>query len=131
MRYAVVALVVIAVVAVGLWLAFGRGPRRRRAFARAQRLLQQGAWSQALALAQALQAEPRLSPAWRGRLRTLAGECHQRASDQSLKEKRYEDSLRHLLEATALLGLDEGEQRARVIDAMLAEARRLFAGPEG
>ena len=52
-----------------LWLAFGRGPRRRRAYQRAQRLLQQGDWSRALALAQTLERHPRLSELWQSRLR--------------------------------------------------------------
>jgi tetratricopeptide (TPR) repeat protein len=110
-----------------LWLLLGRGPRRQRAFRRAQRLLEEGGWENALAIVTAIQAEPRLSPLWQERLRSLGGESHQQAADLLLKEKRFEDALKHTLDASAQLGLDAGEQRTRVVEAMLAEARRLFA----
>jgi tetratricopeptide (TPR) repeat protein len=113
--------------ALGLWLLLGRGPRRHRAYRNAQRLLDQGNWNQALDTLTALQAEGRLSPVWQDRLRAAAGECHQQAADQLLKEKQFEEALRHSLEAGARLGLDQAEQRGRVVETMLAEARRLFA----
>jgi tetratricopeptide (TPR) repeat protein len=120
--------IAVAVAGLGLWLVFGRGPRRRRAYKRAQRLLHQGEWSQALDLAQSLQRQSsRLSEMWQGRLRNLTGECHHHAADVLLREKHYEESFRQYLTAAPLLAVDEAELRARVIDAMLAEARRLFA----
>src|SRR5262249_50718198 len=106
MQYVVIAVVVVGLALV-LWQAFAPGPRRRRAFSRAERLLEGGSWQQALALVEA-QDSPGLSEAWRGRLRAAAGECHLRAADAALKEKRYEDALRHLQTATPLLALDEG-----------------------
>jgi tetratricopeptide (TPR) repeat protein len=110
-----------------LWLLLGRGPRRHRAFRQAQRLLEQGNWKDALDILTTLQDESRLSPVWQDRLRATAGECHQRAADQLLKEKQFEEALRHALDGGARLGLDQAEQRSRVVETMLAEARRLFA----
>jgi tetratricopeptide (TPR) repeat protein len=126
-----VAVVLLTGLALFLWLAFGRGPRRRRAYSRARRLLTQGEWSQALASAESLCKQPGLSDLWQGRLRNLTGESHHLAADVLLKEKRYEESLQHYLTAAPLLAVDEAELRPRVIDAMLAEARRLFAAGTG
>jgi tetratricopeptide (TPR) repeat protein len=131
MRFAVLAVVLLLIVLAVLWQVLGRGPRRRRAFGRAQRLLAQGTWSEALASLNAIRAEPRLSAVWQARVRNAAGESHVLGGEQFLKEKRYEDSLQHFLTAAPLLAVDEGEQRARVIDAMLAEVRRLFAAGTG
>ncbi len=130
MLYVVSALVVFGVVLV-LWLLLGRAPRRRRAFHRAQRFLEQGAWAEALKILHVLQANPALSPAWQARLRAALGEVHQRAADQAVKEKRFEDGMEHTVRAAGLLELNADEQRARVIDSMLAEARRLFAAGTG
>jgi tetratricopeptide (TPR) repeat protein len=126
MPYVIAAVIVLGVV-LGCWLAFGPGPRRHRAWRKAQRLLDRGNWSEALRLVTALQAAGRLSQLWQGRLRSLAGECHQRAADQALKEKRFEEGVQHALQAAALLQLSEADQKARVLDAMLAESRHLFA----
>ncbi len=131
MRYAVLAVVLLLLVLAVLWQVLGRGPRRRRAFARAQRLLAQGHWQDALTVLEAIQAEPRLSAVWQTRVRNAAGEAHVLGGEQFLKEKRYEESLQHFLTAAPLLNVDEGEQRARVVDAMLAEVRRLFAARTG
>ncbi len=113
-----------------LWLLLGRGPRRHRAFRHAQRLLEQGDWKSALDIVTALQAEARLSTVWQDRLRTVAGESHQFAADQMLKEKHFEEALTHSLEAGARLGLDQSDQRTHIVEAMLAEARRLFAAAD-
>jgi tetratricopeptide (TPR) repeat protein len=110
-----------------LWLLLGRGPRRHRAFRQAQRLIEQGNWKEALDILTALNVEGRLSPVWQDRLRSAQGECHLLAADQLLKKKQFEDALRHSLEAGSRLGLDLAEQRGRVVEAMLAEARRMFA----
>lgn len=110
-----------------LWLLWGRGPRRRRAFHRAQRLLEQGHWKDALDILTLLNAEGRLSATWQDRLRVASGECHRLAAEQLLKEKQFEEALRHTVEAGARLGLDLGEQRSHVVETMLTEARRMFA----
>ncbi len=110
-----------------LWLLLGRGPRRHRAFRQTQRMLERGNWKDALDILTLLNAEGHLSPLWQDRLRAAAGECHQRAADQLLKDKQYEEALRHALEAGARLKQNPAEQRGRIIEAMLAEVRRLFA----
>jgi tetratricopeptide (TPR) repeat protein len=127
----VVSAIIVLGVVLGLWLLFGPSSRRRRAFHRAHRLLEQGAWSEALKLLHALQTDPTLSPAWQARVRTAVGEGHQLATDQALKEKRFEDGMEHAVRAAGLLEQNEQEQRFRVIDTMLAEVRRLFAAGTG
>jgi tetratricopeptide (TPR) repeat protein len=121
------AVLFVFLLALCLWQLLGRGPRRWRAFHRAQHLLERGNWKDALEILTMLNAEGRLSPAWQDRLRVATGECHQLAAEQLLKEKQFEEALRHALEAGARLGLNLGEQRSRVVESMLAEARRLFA----
>jgi hypothetical protein len=133
----VVAVAVVVVVALGLaaggWLWLAPGPRRGRAFSRARKALDQGDWGSALQAVQALQSA-RPSPAWDAKVRALGGEARQVAGDQALKDKRYEEALEHHLAAAAFLNTPEADARARVVDAMLAETRRLFAagaGPDG
>jgi tetratricopeptide (TPR) repeat protein len=124
--YALVGLVVLGL-ALGVWLTFGRGPRRRRAFRRAGQLLQQGAWQPALDIVQQLQAASRNSPRWMARLEKTEGACYRAAGEAALAEKRYEAGLEQLLKAARLLRLPEADVRGYVIEAMLAEVRRLFA----
>lgn len=112
---------------IGAWLLFGRGPRRRRAFQRARRTLQRGAWQEALTLTQTLQSSGRLSAMWQGRLRNLEGECQHTAADQALAEKHYEESQQHYQAAARLLSVDGTELHQRVIEAMLSEVRTQFA----
>jgi tetratricopeptide (TPR) repeat protein len=119
--------VFVLLLALCLWLLLGGGPRRHRAFRRAQHLIDEGNWKDALDILTVLNEEGRLSPVWQERLRTVTGECHQLAADQLLKEKQFEEALKHSLEAGARLGLDQAEQRGRVVETMLAEVRRLFA----
>jgi tetratricopeptide (TPR) repeat protein len=114
----------------GLYLLVGPGPVRSRAYHRARRALEQGEWRTALASIEALQSA-RLPPAWQDKLRSLAGEGRQAATDAALKEKQYEEAMEQSLQAASLLGTPEADARARVVDAMLAESRRLFsAGPD-
>jgi tetratricopeptide (TPR) repeat protein len=113
-----------------LWLLWGSGPRRNRAFNRARRLLQPGAWQDALKLAQEMQKR-RLSPRWHGRVRNLEGECYHAASRAALEAADYEAALDHALCAAELLNIDVRQARRTVIEAMLAEARRLFAASSG
>src|SRR6266478_5223446 len=128
--FAVVVFAVLAL-ALGLWLLFGRGPRRRRGEQRARQLLQQGDWETALAIVHALQKRGRLSTAWTGRLRSLEGECQRIAADAALADKRYEDSLNHALLAAEHLNLDRVETRTRILEGMLAEVRQLSATGTG
>jgi tetratricopeptide (TPR) repeat protein len=113
--------------AVLLWLVFGRAPRRHRAYRRARRFLHQGNWEEALAAARELLQIGRLSPQWQGRVRNLQGECHHVAGEAALKQKNFEDALRHYATAADFLQLSGAELRSRVVEAMLADALRLFA----
>jgi tetratricopeptide (TPR) repeat protein len=116
---------------VAAYVIFGPGPRRRRAYKAAQRELQEGRWEEALASIETLSAEQNLPQEWRSSLRTGAGECHQFATDQFLQQKNYEEALQHAIAAAPLLSVSEADQRARVVEQMLTETRRLFAAGPG
>jgi tetratricopeptide (TPR) repeat protein len=121
---------ILAIVAgIVLYLIFAPGPRRWRAYTRAQKLLQADDWREALAIVQGMNPAS-LSSAWQARLDHLAGECHQRAIDVLLKEKQFEDALDHAHQVIKLLDLDEAEETSRVTGAALAEVRRLFVSGE-
>lgn len=114
-----------------LWLLLGQGPRRHRAFRYARFLLDRGEWKMASDQLAAIQEESGLPAVWQDRVRAAVGECHQQAAEQLLKEKKFEESLRHSLEAATRLGQNADEQRTRVVEVMLAETRRLFAAGTG
>jgi tetratricopeptide (TPR) repeat protein len=109
-----------------LWRAFGRGPRRRRAYQQAQHLLRGQNWRAALPLLRDLRSR-RPSAAWERRLRQTEAECHQAAATELLLAKDYEQALEHLQQAAQLLGRNPTETVASVVDLMLTEVRRLFA----
>jgi predicted Zn-dependent protease len=113
--------------ALGLWLVFGPGPRLRRGHRRARGLLEQGQWPESLTLAETLLNSSAHGVYWQGRLRNLIGECHYQASRIALQEQRYEDAFQHALLSAQHLGIDEAEARQTVVQAMLADIRRLFA----
>jgi tetratricopeptide (TPR) repeat protein len=119
--------VLLAGVGLLLWQVFGRGPRLGRALARARRAVQSGSIHDALQIVQAMKAEPNLPSRWQKRLRMEAGEFHQRAADEAIKERRFEEAWSHSIASAREMELDEDEHRARVLDAMLAEVRRAFA----
>src|SRR6516164_2228336 len=85
--YGLAGLVLVALL-LGLWLLLGRGPRRHRAFGRAQYLLQQGAWEPALAIVRELQERGPNSPAWQARLQRAEGECHRAAGQEAVRQKQ-------------------------------------------
>jgi tetratricopeptide (TPR) repeat protein len=128
--YVVLAAIVLIGLGIALYFLLAPGPKRWRTFYRAQKLLDAGSWEEALAVAESLR-DKGLPGVWGVRQRNLAGECHQRAVDQSLKARDFEGALRHANEAAQLLNLDENDQRGRVVEAMLAEVRRLFAEGAG
>jgi tetratricopeptide (TPR) repeat protein len=128
--YGVGGLLLVAL-AVGLWLAFGRGPRRRRGVKHVHRLLRQGEWQQALRTVHELQAGLRPGSLWEGRLRRAEGECRRAAGVAAVKAGDYEKGLEHHLHTAALLNLNEAEVRGSVLEHMLGEARRLFAATGG
>src|SRR5262249_7094609 len=72
-------------VAILVWLILGRGPRRGRDYRRAQHILHQGNWQEALNVIHGLQGAGRLSAAWQGRLRNVEGERHHAAGDAALR----------------------------------------------
>ena len=121
--------VVLAVIAIGLgvalYLIFAPGPRRWRAFHRAR-----NSWKTAPGRRPSpLPSRSVLAgfrPPGRRACGTWLGSAAS-AVDQSLKERKFEDAQEHAAEAAALLGLDEAEQRGRVVESMLGEVRRLFA----
>lgn len=128
MLYAILAVAAIGV-GIALYLLFAPGPRRWRAYHRAQKYVKEGNWLDALQLVTSLRPD-RLSSAWQARLHHVAGEAHQLGVDATLKKKEFEEALVHAREAAELLDLAAGEQETRVIEASLAEVRRLFAvGP--
>jgi len=125
-----------------LYLLLGKGPRVRRAFRRIEMLLDEGNWQEALQHIEALQEETGLTPDsqeqvnryaanWLADLRSVSGKSHQAATDTALKEKHFEEALKHALKAASYLDNPETEARSRVLDAMLAEVRRLFAAGTG
>jgi tetratricopeptide (TPR) repeat protein len=115
---------VLGLLAVLYW-AFGFGPVRWRAYQRAQKLLAEGDWREALNVAEKyLALQP--STDWKARLDALAGESHQRAIDDALREKQFEDALGHAQAAASHLAQDPADLTARVVEAGLAETRRLF-----
>lgn len=120
-------LTIVPLLAAGLWFLCGHGPRRRRAYQRAQQLLDREAWERALNEVQRLQRLGQLSPSWRDRARTAEGNCRRVAATVAMREQRFEEGLAHYRQAAPLLGLEETECRRLVVEEMLAEARRRFA----
>jgi tetratricopeptide (TPR) repeat protein len=114
-----------------LWQVFGRGPRRRRTFRKAHRLLESGDWQEALGIIQQIQAGGSLSQGWQQSLRSTAGKCHQAAGRAALEEKDFETALEHGQRAAQFLNKQEFEARSRVVEAMLEEVRRLYAASRG
>jgi len=137
MLYAAIAIAALVLLLI-LWLILGRGPLFRRALRRVEQLLAANNWGEALQITDALERDyglssdspaqgGRLSAAWKERLADVTAEANHAAAAAALKEKRFEDALKHHLRAATLRGKSEDEARTHVVDAMLAEARRLFA----
>jgi tetratricopeptide (TPR) repeat protein len=125
--YAAVATVLLGLVLVLFWQAFGYGPRRGRAYRRAQNLLEEGKWQPALELTTLFL--PRAgSEAWRKRLRQLAGECHQQGLDSALKARDFDEALAHAREVVELTRTTDNEPYLRLIEAALANVRSAFSG---
>jgi tetratricopeptide (TPR) repeat protein len=101
--------------------------KRRRIYQRAQRLLHESRWEDALTTICSLRETGKLSELWRGRLQNTEGECQRLAGEDALRDQLFEDSLNHYRTAAELLGSDPAEARTRVVETMLAEVRRRFA----
>lgn len=110
-----------------VWLVFGKGPRRRRCYQKAQKLLHQGHWQESLQAVEELRQLGTLSAAWEGRAKNIEGECRRQGGESALADKHYEKSLEELVASARLLQLSEADARERVLGAMLTEVRRLFA----
>jgi len=108
------------------WLAFGSGPRRRRIYRRSRTLLAQGNWEEALALLRPLKSW-RHSKGWQQRLRVAEAECLHAAVQDALEQKKFEAALEHAERAASTLGENPDRARQSIVDAMLAEVRRLLA----
>ncbi|MBI3408354.1 MAG: tetratricopeptide repeat protein [Planctomycetes bacterium] len=126
-------LVVAALMGLALaWQILGLGPRRRRGLKRAQRRLQEGAWSDALERVRKLRARKlhaRGSPSavWRKRFNQFEADCLLAASRAFLQDRNYERALEHLSGAAQLREQPDIEARLTVQAAMLEEVRKLFA----
>lgn len=123
-------LVVLGVIA-GLWLLAGAEPRRRRVYRWASEALQRKDWALALADAHRLRSLSLSSLLWQARAGQIEGRCHELAGDEALGQQAYESALDHYNHATRLLDQDATPARARIVEEMLAEVRRLAADPAG
>jgi Flp pilus assembly protein TadD len=64
---------------------------------------------------------------WHAEQRQLEAECLYAAAEAALHDRRFADAIEHYRAVAALVGLDEAEASGRVVEAMLAEARRMSA----
>ncbi len=110
-----------------VWLAWGRGPRRRRAMRAARKLLDTGNWKGALDQLKAVRAIGSPSASWCNTFDLFEVECLQAASVAALKDKKFEDALTFGLQAARLRDEPEQPVRTKVQSAMVQEIRRLFA----
>lgn len=114
-----------ALAVVGGWALFRfRGPDLGLRAAR--RALERGDHQAALALAR--RARPPAGAArrsWHDEQRQLEAEALYAAAEVALRERRFADALAFYEVVAGLLGLDKAEAGRRVVEAMLAEARRL------
>jgi Flp pilus assembly protein TadD len=113
-----------------LWQLRGTGPRLRRGLRLTHRLLEQGNWEAALVSLRDLK-NPKLAQKWQDKLADAEADCYSTAADALLKAQRYEEGLEQLYRAAHLRGEDHGKGRARVVEAILGEARAQFATGSG
>ncbi len=121
----------LVVLALVLWLVFGRGPRRRRGMKRARLRLREGAWPDALERVRKLRHLGRPSRGWQKTFDHFEAECLGAAAKAALDEGDFEQALAHSITAAHLRGRDDLEVRVGIQSAMLAEVRRLFAATRG
>lgn len=123
-----VGLLLVALVAAVVGVLFARRmtatPERCLSDARSR--LDRGDWAGALDAVRRtnLGASPET---WQDQRRLLEAECLVAASEAALRERRFEEALGHYKAAAGRLDLDDAEATRRVVEAMLAEARRLSA----
>jgi tetratricopeptide (TPR) repeat protein len=115
-----------ALAAIGYLTLFRTRARPERALAAARQRLERGDWSGALDALRRLRTADSAPPApWHDERRLLEADCLVAASDAALRERRFADALARYREAAAALGLSEEEAARRIVEAMLAEVRRL------
>ncbi len=110
-----------------LWLILGRGPRRRRAFKQARRLLDKGLWSESLVEVKKLRVYGSPSASWNRRFDQLEGQALKMAASKALNDKKFEESLEQAVRSAELLGESTLEPRVAMQATMVQEIRRLFA----
>src|SRR5262245_60251741 len=123
-----VGLLVIALVAAvaGILFIVRRGGTPERALADARARLDRGDWAGALDAAR--RVTPGASPQpWHDTRRLLEGECLVAASEAALRARQFPEALDYYKAAAGRLDLDDAEATRRVVEAILAEARRLSA----
>ncbi len=98
-----------------------------------RRAIERGEYHNALALLNRIRPSASATArGWHAEQRHLEGECHYAAAEAALHDRRFADALDHYQAVAAIVGLDEADAAHRVVEAMLAEARRLSAAaPDG
>jgi len=93
-----------------------------------RRAIERGDHRTALALLSRIRP-PASAPArpWHAEQRDLEAECLYAAADIALRDRQFAEALEHYKAVAALVGMDEADATHRVVEAMLAEARRLSA----
>ncbi|MFL6117738.1 MAG: hypothetical protein ACJ786_41265, partial [Catenulispora sp.] len=103
-----------------------RGPQY--ALRAARRALDRGDHAAALALVRRRRPAPNAPPKpWHAEQWQLESECLYAAAEAALRDRRFTEALDHYRAVAALVGMAEAEAARRVVEAMLAEARRLSA----
>src|SRR5262245_12319244 len=115
-----------ALAAIGWLTLFRTRARPERALAAARQRLARGDWSGALDVLRRLQPTQPATPApWHEERRLLESDCLVAASDAALHDRRFPDALARYREAASALGLTYDEADHRIVEAVLAEVRRL------
>lgn len=99
----------------------------------ARRAIDRGDLDTALALLNKIRPVPAGPPKpWHAEQKHLEAECLYAAAETALRDRRFADALDHYKAVAVLVGMEESEASRRVVEAMLAEARRLSAAaPDG
>src|SRR5262245_19616510 len=126
MHWAAGLIALAALAAIGYMTLFRTRARPERALAAARQRLERGDWSGALDALRRLRPTHSAAPApWHEERRLLEADCLVAASDAALRERRFADALARYREAAAALGLTDDEAARRIVEAVLAEVRRL------
>jgi tetratricopeptide (TPR) repeat protein len=126
------ALIAAAVLAAGGWAALRlRGPEG--ALRSARRALRRNDLDAALVTLGRIRPQPGAPPKpWHPEQNLLETECLYAAAEASLRDRRFADALAYYKVVAGLVGMDQADASRRVVEAMLAEARRLSAvAPDG